>query len=179
MEARNNGTPAAKESIYTALARPFDVSQVKVRALQTTKDRMRGHLAFYIDARDVLDRLDEVVGPENWHDEYQVLGDGIVMCRLSVAGVTKSDVGTGDDFKSAFSDSLKRAAVRWGIARYLYSVPSIWGPLDERGNVQDPEEAKRRVFGLGPKPVAKRLPLARHRPLQSSDELAVDDDLPF
>lgn len=96
----------------------------------------------YIDARDVAQRLDDVVGIENWSDDYVPLGDGQVMCKLSVCiggkWVTKCDVGgeseqpdKGDREKAAFSDALKRAAVKFGIGRYLYSMPSQWCDYDQ------------------------------------------------
>ena len=53
----------------------------------------------------------------------------MVECQLTIFGVTKADVGyakapDSDDeaepAKAAWSDSLKRAAVQWGVARYLH-----------------------------------------------------------
>ena len=99
--------------------------------------RTKGPDLSYVDARYVMDRLDEVVGPENWRDDYAVLPDGSVVCELSVKvtradaegevtateWVSKSDVGvpsTIEPQKGAFSDALKRAGVKWGIARDLY-----------------------------------------------------------
>src|SRR5487761_128479 len=81
----------------------------------------------YIDARAVMDRLDEVVGPENWSTRFVPLPSGALVCELSVYGITKADAGeTGlkmDDpneaAKAAASDAFKRAAVHFGIGRYL------------------------------------------------------------
>jgi hypothetical protein len=95
----------------------------------------------YIDARDVMDRLDAAVGPENWQDEYAPQANGTVVCRLAVRvngeWITKCDVGgesdqkdAGDREKAAFSDALKRAAVKWGVGRYLYSLPAVWCDYD-------------------------------------------------
>jgi hypothetical protein len=79
-----------------------------------------------------MNRLDEVVGPENWWDDYTPLTSS-VMCRLTVRlpdgqVVTKCDLGgcagmadAGDDDKSGFSDAFKRAAVKFGAGRYLYN----------------------------------------------------------
>lgn len=89
----------------------------------------RGGLTFsYIDARQVMDRLDAVVGMGGWSDSYRQVGDAIE-CSLTVLGVTKVDVGYPNNpdhpedeaLKSAFSDALKRAAVKFGIGRFLYS----------------------------------------------------------
>ena len=84
----------------------------------------------YIDARDVMKRLDDVVGVGNWQDRYEECG-GRIMCYLSVRvegeWVTKCD-GSGDTKiegdKGGISGAFKRAAVRFGIGRYLYYLPA-------------------------------------------------------
>jgi hypothetical protein len=97
----------------------------------------------YIDARAVEDRLDEVVGVGRWYDRYQFLPDGAVVCRLTLfvvdTWVTKVDVGApseqpdeGDRRKAAVSDALKRAAVKFGIGRYLYRLGGTWVDYDPR-----------------------------------------------
>lgn len=80
----------------------------------------------YITARAVMDRLDTVVGPANWADDYRETPLGVV-CTLSIRcgpeWVSKSDIGTESGFaaeKGSYTDALKRAAVKWGIGRYLY-----------------------------------------------------------
>jgi hypothetical protein len=86
----------------------------------------------YINARDVMDRLDEVCGPANWKDEYEIHG-AKTLCKISIRidneWVWKTD-GAGDTQveaeKGSLSDALKRAAVKWGIGRYLYDLPAIW-----------------------------------------------------
>ncbi len=95
----------------------------------------------YIDARDVENRLDDVMGVWAWKDEYRVLDEGNVVCTLSLKiddeWIGKTDVGgesdqkdLGDKRKAAFSDAFKRAGVKWGIGRYLYSMPTQWLDFD-------------------------------------------------
>jgi hypothetical protein len=98
--------------------------------------------AYYVDARSITQRLDDVVGVANWSDAYHVIGDGSsVVCQLSIRigdeWIRKEDVGSpseqpdeGDRMKAAFSDALKRAAVKWGIGRYLYRLPGVWCDYD-------------------------------------------------
>ncbi len=118
---------------------------------QAVKDN-RAMAVAYIDARDVENRLDEVVGIDHWKDDYTVLDGGNVVCTLSVRvngeWVGKTDVGgesdqpdDGDRKKAAFSDAFKRAAVKWGIGRYLYSLPKQWVDFDpkKRAFVREPE----------------------------------------
>ena len=127
------------EPLTTALAAPFAVTEVKFKP-QSVKGNRALALA-YIDCRVIQDRLDDVLGVENWMDEYEILTDGSVMCRLKLKlngeWVTKADVGSpseqpdgGDRLKAAFSDALKRAAVKFGIGRYLYRLPAVWTDYD-------------------------------------------------
>lgn len=81
----------------------------------------------YVDARFVQERLDSVVGPENWQTHYEDTPNG-VRCTISIyvqghGWVQKTDVGIPSNIepvKGAHSDAFKRAAVQWGIARDLY-----------------------------------------------------------
>ena len=50
----------------TALADPFDVSEVEFRVGSTNKDGTRGMALTYITARAVMNRLDECCGVGGW-----------------------------------------------------------------------------------------------------------------
>lgn len=133
-----SGITGWTKEIAEALLAPFPAEVVGWKAQATTKDGSRAMAVAYIDARAVADRLDATVGPENWSDQYAVLGEQrtpngmeyVVACRLTVLGVTKEDVGSGEDHKAAYSDAFKRAAVRYGVARYLYSLDKQWVAYD-------------------------------------------------
>jgi hypothetical protein len=143
-------SPAAVEAITARLAAPFPAEEIRWKPRAVSGSRA---LAIaYIDARTVMDRLDDVLGPANWRDAYRVLPDGSVVCRLSLRlgdeWVSKVDVGgqseqsdNGDRRKAAFSDALKRAAVKWNIGRYLYRLPLQWCDYDakKRQFVRTPE----------------------------------------
>jgi hypothetical protein len=131
--------PNNVQSITQALAAPFDPSEVKFKPAVVSGNRALA-LA-YVDARAIQDRLDEVLGVEGWQDEYEILPDGSVVCKLRLRlgdeWITKMDVGgpseqpdEGDRRKAAFSDALKRAAVKFGVGRYLYRLPSQWVDYD-------------------------------------------------
>jgi len=126
-------------SITCSLAAPFDDSEVKFKP-QVVKGNRALALA-YVDVRAIMDRLDNVLGVENWQDHYQLLPDNSVMCRLRLRigdrWITKCDVGSpseqpdgGDRLKAAFSDALKRTAVKFGVGRYLYRLPQQWADYD-------------------------------------------------
>jgi hypothetical protein len=71
------------------LKSPFREVSWKVQS--TSKDKAKGQIVPYVDARSVAERLDEALGFEGWHDSYQVLSTNpyVVLCRLTVVGVTK------------------------------------------------------------------------------------------
>lgn len=118
------------------LAKEFPREDISWRAQGTPYNRRGTFSAMalaYIDARDVMDRLDDVCGPENWQDEYTTTQSGLTICRIGIkigdGWVWKSD-GAGETAvegkKGGISDALKRAAVHWGIGRYLYRLDAPW-----------------------------------------------------
>ena len=125
----------------------FPLEDVHVKVQSTTKDKKGGLIVCYLDARDIMDRLDdcEVV----WTDTYRIVSQtpSVVECSLTVDGVTKTDVGEGDAFKDAYSDALKRAAVKFGIGRYLYRSEQVWTDLDDRGRMKNEDVVKRKMLG--------------------------------
>ena len=113
-----------------ALKRPFPASKLRWRKGGGNKELV------YITARDVMDRLDEVCGVDGWQTNFDYIGDRMI-CKLSirfyfkteeeskwnVSWVTKTDGAddtTIEGAKGGISDALKRAAVQFGIGRYLY-----------------------------------------------------------
>lgn len=119
-----------------ALSAEFPREAISWRAQSLTKEGTKAMALAYIDARDVMDRLDAVCGPENWQDRYEFHGPRTV-CYLSIRvnneWICKAD-GAGDSDveaeKGAISDALKRAAVKWGIGRYLYALDAPWVPCE-------------------------------------------------
>lgn len=145
----NEPKPKTTAQIYYELCDPFKASQVSWRIGSTNKKSQpngkatKGQALCYIDARDVMGRLDSVVGCENWRDEYQETNRGRTFCTLSIRingeWISKTD-GAGDSEtegeKGSISDALKRAAVKWGIGRYLYAVEAQWVAIDEWGKMK-------------------------------------------
>ena len=97
----------------------------------------------YIDARTVMNRLDDVVGPLNWQVVHAEV-NGQMVTSIGIRNPETGDwiwkgdsgyVGGSDSndedvveksVKGTPSDGLKRAAVQWGIGRYLYDLPNCW-----------------------------------------------------
>ncbi|MDD4224322.1 MAG: Rad52/Rad22 family DNA repair protein [Candidatus Cloacimonetes bacterium] len=118
--------------IQEALKAPFSRSDIEFRVGRVSAKNHKANVLAYITARGIMNRLDNVFGIEGWKDEYELLASG-VKCRLSVKlgkdWVTKEDVAPFTNIealKGAFSDSLKRAGVKFGIGRYLYDLPEHW-----------------------------------------------------
>jgi hypothetical protein len=111
------------------LRRPFAPRALKWK-IQTSwpKEGVKkgGLLVAYIDARLVIERLDTVVGPL-WSDEYELIpGTKAIICRLTIDGVTRSDVGESNhSTKGTVSDALKRAAVHFGIGLPIYAMSQV------------------------------------------------------
>ncbi len=92
----------------------------------------------YIDARCVQDLLDKVCGQDGWAVKYQE-HKGNLFCHIGIRCknqmIWKADCGTESNVekqKGEASDAFKRAAVMWGIGRFLYSKPIVKLPVKER-----------------------------------------------
>ena len=115
------------DSVFVDFKSPFDPKALSWR-------QQGGVNLAYLNARDVMKRLDDTVGVENWQDRYEEMG-GRVICYLSIRvgdeWITKAD-GSGDTKiegdKGGISGAFKRAAVRFGIGRYLYYLPKSASP---------------------------------------------------
>lgn len=125
------------------LQEPFPAEDIEWRVGQCGKkgDKCWAMVLAYINARAVMDRLDEVFGVAGWSDSLKQTDSGII-CRLTVTTdgkwgcVTKADVCDFSDiegFKGAASGALKRAAVKFGIGRYLYSLTDNWAKVSING----------------------------------------------
>lgn len=108
------------------LRRPFTKAAVKFKVQATfPKDNPeRGLIVAYIDARLAVERLN-LVCPHLWFDEYQPVGNALI-CRLTVDGITRHDIGEGYQGKGLYSDAFKRAAVKFGVGVSLYAIPQTF-----------------------------------------------------
>lgn len=124
-------------NVFEQLKRPFPVSKIRWRIGRANKQKTSATALAYIDARDVMHRLDTVVGPQNWQCRYPLSDSGLLICEIGIAiesqWVWKAN-GAGDTQveaeKGKASDAFKRAAVLWGIGRYLYEFPEMWVPVE-------------------------------------------------
>ena len=131
------------------LKEPFPAEDIEWR-LQSCGSGKNGIYAIclaYVTNRAICNRLDDVVGPENWKNEFTNGPDGGVLCGLSIkvndSWVTKWDGAENTNIeavKGGLSGAMKRAAsTGWGIGRYLYY-------LDEGFAKVMPEDSKEKGF---------------------------------
>jgi len=124
--------------IMNALKRPFDPKKISWRVGSTNSEKTKGIALAYIDARDVMHRLDEVFGL-NWQCKYSH-AEGKTICDIGAkidgewiwraGGAGDTDI---EAEKGAISDAFKRAAVLWGIGQYLYGLPNEWVEISPAG----------------------------------------------
>jgi hypothetical protein len=118
--------PLAFANLLRTLRQPIDSRLIKTREGWTDRQG-NTHWVEYIEwhtAADILDR----VAPDWSHAVRNItqIGDMVaVTASITIDGVTREGVGTGPadtetGIKKAEHDALKRAAVKFGIARELY-----------------------------------------------------------
>jgi len=128
-----------QEAMLRQLKNPFDEKFVKWRVGATNADKTKGIALAYIDSREVMKRLDEVCGINNWRKRLQRF-DGGFTCRLYIRidgeWIERDDAGEDTNMspvKGGASDAFKRAAANWGVGRYLYYLPNVWVPIVAQG----------------------------------------------
>ena len=133
-----------KEKDLKKLAKPTPDTERKYRVGNTFgyQGKKFGNMLCYVDARYVQDTLDDIVGSANWSNEFYDI-KGSLYCRItitferedgSVGEVSKMDCGSESNIekqKGEASDSFKRCAVHFGIARDLYSSENYKVELQE------------------------------------------------
>lgn len=116
------------------LSAPFDKATISVKVQSLSKDRTKAMLVCYLQHTDVYSRLEKVDpawSAEITNESYK--GDSIfIRVRLTLRGVSRENVGEGQDAKSATSDAIKRAAMLFGVGRYLYDSETVWVPYNEQ-----------------------------------------------
>jgi hypothetical protein len=128
------------QEMFDELCRPFAAEEIEWRIGSTNADKTKGMALAYMDARAVMDRFDAVCGPDGWQCNYTMSG-AIAICNIGVlmpsgSWIWKADGAGATDVegeKGMLSDALKRAAVRWGVGRYLYEMDSPWVAIVQRG----------------------------------------------
>ncbi len=132
-------------TIQAELAKPFAPEDLEWRLQQVNEEKPWGLAVPYVTNRAIQSRLDEVVGPENWYNDYKPWHAAgkkeAQICGISIyfegrGFITKWDGAEDSDIepiKGGLSDSMKRAAVQWGIGRVLYNMDAVFVDVEKRG----------------------------------------------
>lgn len=121
------------ENDLNKLSAPTPKNEIKFRVGRTFEydNKKFAMMLKYIDARYVQDTLDKIIGIGNWSNEYLEI-KGNLFCKItiyffkedgSIGSISKMDCGVESNVekeKGEASDSFKRCAVHFGIARDLY-----------------------------------------------------------
>jgi len=143
------GYQTTAQIIYERLKQPFPVDAIHWRPGATNREKTKCIALAYINARDAMKRLDDVVGWDKWQCTYTDVRSGII-CNIGIQianeWIWKADGAGETDIegeKGASSDAFKRAAVRFGVGRYLYYLPNVWVDMDERRRIVAPPQLPR------------------------------------
>jgi len=125
---------------------PFAAEDIEWRVQKSgmKDDRPWAMVLAYVNNRAIMDRLDYVVGAANWCNRFAPGPDGGIVCGISIRigdeWVTKWDGADNtvvEAVKGGLSGAMKRAAVQWGIGRYLYRLSAMWANFNDNGKNRD------------------------------------------
>lgn len=128
------------KDIEMRLKEKFKEDELEFRVGATNADKTMGLALAYVSARAIQNRLDNVVGINNWKTSYREVVGGFI-CSLSIRlnneWITKEDGANSTDFetvKGGISNAFKRVASSgFGIGRYLYQLENKWYPIKQVG----------------------------------------------
>lgn len=150
-----------QQTLAGLLAAPFPAHDIewRVQSSGTKSDgKVWAKVLAYVTARGIMERLDLVFGPGGWQTNFVPGPAGGVVCKLSAfvddKWVTKEDGAENTDIESVkggLSSALKRAAVSWGIGRYLYRLDEGWATItDQRDGTYTGKTKEGMWFGWHP-----------------------------
>jgi hypothetical protein len=146
------------KEFLSALSKPFPISEVSIRMGAKSKDGESASVFIYVEVPTIENRLDEACAQfdADWETSKQIISTTeksvVVKCALTISQgdkrVTREDFGeetvskegATEIFKSASSDSFKRAARAFGVGRYLQSAPYFIAKLNDKGRFAKKEE---------------------------------------
>lgn len=132
---------------WSRLKEPFPQKDIEWRIARSGKNT-KGIWAMclaYVTNRAIMDRLDEVLGPDKWYNEFKEGPHGGVICGISIFLEDRGEYGEFltkwdgaentniEAIKGGLSGAMKRAAVQWGIGRYLYNFKEGFATITDNG----------------------------------------------
>jgi len=117
------------------LKKPFPAEDIEWRVQRSgmSNGKPWAMVLAYVTNRAIMNRLDDVVGPENWMNRFMECESGAVECGIGIKcgdeWIWKYDAADRtqvEGTKGGRSGAMKRAAVQWGIGRYLYMLDATF-----------------------------------------------------
>lgn len=160
------------EYITLLLNEPFHPNLVSFREGKITRDGKFAKAMAYVDAREYMNKLDDIFGVQHWSVEYRVVGEptlistvneqdktkyhhtGCVIAKLTIYNsdgslcITREDLGEAENignsfFPTASAQAFKRACSGLGIGRYLYGLPEKFYPINQYKKFEDVEHIRK------------------------------------
>lgn len=145
-------------AIQAELAKPFAAEDLEWRLQKAVEAQKRGIAVPFVTNRAIQNRLDDVVGPDCWYNDFKPWHAAgkkeAQICGISIyfegkGFITKWDGAEDSDIepiKGGLSDSMKRAAVQWGIGRILYNMEPVWVNIEQKGKSWYIQKSERAVL---------------------------------
>jgi hypothetical protein len=127
------------------LKRVFEERDIEWRVQQSgiKNDKPWALVLAYVTNRAIMERLDDVCGEKKWTNEFCKGPDGGILCGIRIFvephcefGIIKYDGAENthvESVKGGLSSAMKRAAVQWGIGRYLYNLDVMFANFMPNG----------------------------------------------
>ena len=173
------------KTIQEELAKPFAPEDLEWRVQYVDEKKQRGIVVPYVTNRAIQSRLDDVAGVDGWYNGYKPWHGAnkkeAQICGISIyfeergCFITKWDGAEDSDIepvKGGLSDSMKRAAVQWGIGRILYSMTDpVWVNVEPRGRSWVIKKGERPVMDDAYLALLDKLKLQPAAPIGAQSEL--------
>lgn len=131
---------------FAKLKEPFPSQDIewRLQSCGKTNSKLWGKCLAYVTSRAVQERLDSVCGPDGWQVKIEKVDDAY-LATISIRvehddGTTEwisktdgADVTDIEPVKGGISGAIKRAAVLFGVGRYLYNLENNWAIISDSG----------------------------------------------
>lgn len=150
------------QEVFEKLGSPFSENEIEWRAQQVFEGKNgklpKALIVPYVQSRAIMNRLDDVVGWENWENVVEELPGGGILQGIRIwisetRSITKwdgADRTNIESTKGGISSAFKRAAVLLNIGRYLYSEEARWVDINPQKTTQKDEyisDKKKNISG--------------------------------
>ena len=128
-------------SITQKLQAPFHPDDIEWRVQRESRDGSSVLVLAYVTNRAIMARLDAVFTPFGWQNSFHEGPQGGLICKIGARANFNNEPGEWiwkedgaentqvEAVKGGISSAMKRAAVQWGIGRYLYNLTDNWVKL--------------------------------------------------